>query len=197
MTYDLAGPWQKSPGHLSPLNSHPDTPEAYSEFNVERSFQNLFSNPGCTKDKVVIGSPMYGRAWQGATGLFQESDTQAFKCGSWWVKDNNTGVFGWSQEGYLDFTDIDLNYKNQPGWTYTYDEVSQAPYLFNEEQGVFISYEDETSLQAKVDMVKDEGFAGVMFWALGSDRDEKLLDVVVDGLCNARRLDQLGEFLFV
>jgi chitinase len=196
MTYDFAGPWQKSPGHLSPMNPHPDTPEPYKDFNAKNALENLLSNAGCTKDKIVIGAPMYGRAWQNATGLFQESDTKAFQCGSWWVKNHKTGEEYWSEVGYLDFTDIDYNYKGKEGWTYTYDEISEAPYLFNKEDGVFITYEDERSVKVKVDMIKDEGYAGIMFWSLATDRDEKLLDVAVEGLCRAGNPDT-PEFLLV
>jgi chitinase len=61
---------------------------------------------------------------------------------------------------------------------------------------VIITYEDERSLQAKVDYVKELGLAGMMFWSLDGDREEKLLDVVVNGLCDGRRLENKHKPVF-
>lgn len=55
--------------------------------------------------------------------------------------------------------------------TYTrfYDPTLVAPWLWNAQKKVFISTEDETSVQAKAQYVINQGIGGVMFWELAGD----------------------------
>ena len=48
--------------------------------------------------------------------------------------------------------------------------MSEAPYLFNEDKKIFISYDDETSVAEKCKYVKKHHLAGAMFWEYFSDR---------------------------
>ncbi|MFC6634942.1 chitinase C-terminal domain-containing protein [Microbulbifer taiwanensis] len=52
-----------------------------------------------------------------------------------------------------------------------YDSVSEAPWLWNDTKDVFISTEDEESMDAKVQYVIDQGVGGIMFWELAGDYD--------------------------
>ncbi|HEY8570106.1 chitinase C-terminal domain-containing protein [Microbulbifer sp.] len=52
-----------------------------------------------------------------------------------------------------------------------YDSVSEAPWLWNAQKNVFISTEDEESMDAKVQYVIDQGVGGIMFWELAGDYD--------------------------
>jgi len=63
-----------------------------------------------------------------------------------------------------------------------YDSSACAPFLWNERDSVFISYDDEISLAAKMKWVKTSGLAGVMFWEYAEDPEGKLLGIVVSGL---------------
>ena len=57
--------------------------------------------------------------------------------------------------------------------TYTrfYDDVAVAPWLWNAEKKVFLSIEDEQSMETKVDYVINNGLGGIMFWELAGDYD--------------------------
>jgi TonB family protein len=60
--------------------------------------------------------------------------------------------------------------------------VAQAPYLYNAETHVFVTYDDVESEALKTKYVKDKGLAGVMFWQYTQDPDNVLLDAVDAGL---------------
>ena len=54
--------------------------------------------------------------------------------------------------------------------------------LYNTATGVFITYDDEASIQEKVDLVKRYALRGAMFWEIGADSHGVLRAVVSDGL---------------
>lgn len=63
-------------------------------------------------------------------------------------------------------------------YKYGWDHSAKAPYLFNEEDGVFITYENSQSLQLKCDFVKENNLKGVMFWEYFGDYEEELLSAI-------------------
>jgi len=44
------------------------------------------------------------------------------------------------------------------------------------------SYDDPQSIRAKADYVRDKGLGGMMFWELSQDRNDELIDVIVESL---------------
>ncbi|WP_288130614.1 glycosyl hydrolase family 18 protein [Microbulbifer sp.] len=87
----------------------------------------------------------------------------------WHAKNLQDGILG----SYV--TDYGLDPANDPDdalvGTYVrhYDSVSEAPWLWNADKNVFISTEDEESMDAKVQYVIDQGVGGIMFWELAGD----------------------------
>jgi len=55
------------------------------------------------------------------------------------------------------------------GWSYSWDEVSQVPYLINSSATQLITFDDTLSVRLKCDYAREKNLAGVMFWALGHD----------------------------
>ena len=51
-----------------------------------------------------------------------------------------------------------------------WDAQAQAPFLWNAEKRIFISYDDPESLRVKSRYVLERGLAGVMFWEYYADR---------------------------
>lgn len=52
-----------------------------------------------------------------------------------------------------------------------YDEVAEAPWLWNEDKGVFLSIQDERSFRSKLRYVEDRGIGGIALWELAGDYD--------------------------
>jgi chitinase len=50
-----------------------------------------------------------------------------------------------------------------------------VPYLFDPQRGVFISYDDPTSLAAKARHARNKALRGTMIWDLSSDTADHAL----------------------
>jgi chitinase len=120
---------------------------------------------GVDPGQIVIGAAFYGRAWQGVppenNGLYQE----------------NKGVWiGWAP-----YSDIRANYEGINGFTRHWDPVAKAPYLYNQQDSLFISYEDTVSVRLKTEYALNNGLGGIMFWQLRLDTQEyDLLDAIYE-----------------
>jgi chitinase len=163
MSYDLHNGLTWQAGHHSNLHlSEYDAPWGDA---VERAVR-MHLEEGVPAAKINLGIPFYGRVWRGVepvnNGLYQDAAT--------------TG----SSISYIDI----LNAAASDKFIRIYDSSAAAPFLWNEKDSVFISYDDKVSLMAKMKFVRDNNLGGVMFWEYSEDPDEKLLSVIVEGLWN-------------
>lgn len=161
MTYDFHHGASYQTGHHSNLYlSSFDAPDGDA---TERAV-DIHIRDGVAPAKLNVGIPFYGRVWKGVepvnNGLYREART--------------TGA-GMS---YLDV----LKALSDPAFIRNYDSSAAAPFLWNESDSVFISYDDEISLAAKMEYVKSQGLGGVMFWEYTEDMNGMLLNSVVTGL---------------
>jgi len=161
MTYDYYMPGvDKVTGHDAPLLASEDDPKHVSAERTVREYLEA----GAPAAKIVLGVPFYTRSWSevasGRHGLFREGKPARglrFSLGD---------VAGLLENGYVRY----------------WDAKAAVPYLYNEQRGIFISYEDEESVARKCDFVIDRGLGGVMFWEYFSDPSGELLDAVGVGL---------------
>ncbi len=155
MTYDFSGAWSARTGHHANLRPSAATPGAPSASEaVER-----FVDAGVPPEKIVVGAAFYGRGWTGvapeANGLGQPYTGESVSY------------------GYADLVD---RFVDRNGYHRVWDAEALAPTLWNAETRTFISYEDETSIAAKAEYVRDRGLGGLMWWQHLHDPDERLLD---------------------
>ena len=164
MTYDfrVAGAGGLA-GHHANLYPHPADPRQRSADGAVREFLAA----GVPANKLVLGVPFYGRAWvvegTGETFLYQPGKAPAERLET--------------KYGTLATTLVDRN-----GFARRWDAAAQAPYLWNAEQRVFVSYEDPESLRLKTRYIVEKGLAGAMFWEYGADPTGALLDALHSGL---------------
>ena len=76
------------------------------------------------------------------------------------------------------FTRIKDSLENRKGYVKYWDSTARAPYLFHEENKVFVTYDDEQSVTEKCIYTLENGLGGVMFWEYMSDPKEYLLDAI-------------------
>jgi chitinase len=121
---------------------------------------------GVKSKQLVIGAAFYGRAWKGVepgtNGLYQK---------------NGGSHIGWSA-----YHQIRAEFEDDEDYARYWDDVAKAPYLYNQKDSIFISYDDPESVALKTRYAMDKNLGGIMFWELGNDTKEEhgLLDAIFE-----------------
>ena len=163
MTYDFYNGWHHTTGHHANLTvAHNDPADELK--SIFASVKGHVS-AGVPIEKINLGIPFYGRKWEGVeavnNGLFQKAETV----------------------GMIEFyRTIAQDCLKNSDYQQLWDSSTQVPYLWNEKERVFISYENQRSIKLKIDYLKKAGLGGVMFWEYSDDYQSELLDAVYEGL---------------
>jgi chitinase len=169
MTYDFREAEADAvAGHHANLHLNPADPKQRSADTAVGDFLAAGVPPG----KLVLGVPFYGRAW----GEVDPKEKGLYRPGKPVAEKIETAY------GVLSTQLVGRN-----GFERVWDATSQAPYLWNAEKRVFISYEDPESLRLKCRYLRERGLAGVMFWEYYADRTGALLDTLFTELRAQKR----------
>ncbi len=153
MTYDMHGPWDTYADLNAPLYQPQESSPQYKA-SVYDGIQ-AYLKQGVPAQKLVLGMPFYGYRYEG-------------------VSAQNNGLYSkFSSAKSISYDTILANYLNNASYAKLRHETAQVPYLYG--NGVFISYEDPTSIAAKTALAKNLGLAGVGAWALSHDANGTLL----------------------
>lgn len=151
MAYDLiVQSWRDTTGHHANLY-----PSKYSNRSSQKTVMEHIQ-AGVPANKLVMGLPFYGRSWKSVH-----------------PQNNGLGQKGIGSKGYP-FLQISELLDN-PAYTRFWDEEAQAPYLWNAQDSIFVTFEDPQSLEAKVQFIKRHGLAGGMFWEYHEDSKDRTL----------------------
>jgi chitinase len=155
MTYDLIGSKTHFSGHHTPLYS-----TSWQTSSADHALHYLDSLKIPHK-KICIGSAFYGRQY-----LILENHGDGL---------NQPAVF----QKFITMKDIRKEYTDKQGYTTHWDSVAKASYKYNDQNKIFITYDDERSVAAKVKYVKDKKLDGIFFWEMRLDKPkEGLMDVI-------------------
>lgn len=144
-------------GNHAPLFANPADPRQSSVDATVKAFEGA----GVPTGKIILGVPFYGRMWgQVASvnhGLFQPGKPVPN-----------------SYAGYNIIAATMLNH----GYTRYWDAASKVPYLYSEEEQIFVSYEDPESIALKCDYARTHNLGGIMFWNYFNDSSGELLGAI-------------------
>lgn len=157
MTYDMFTSGSPTTGHHTGLyQGGPDAPTRTSEDSVERHL-----DAGIPPEKIVLGVAFYGRGWKG-------------------VQADNNGLFQPYEEfaGAWGYETILERFTPEKGFVRYWDDAAKAPYLWNPDSTMFISYDDPESLSHKAAFVRDRNLGGMMYWEHSHDTRGVLLDTI-------------------
>jgi chitinase len=166
MAYDYYGSWSAQTGHHANLMNNPRDPD-WGGWSTDQTVAAYLA-AGVPADKLVVGTAFYGRAWKGVPagddtttpGLYQKYTEATYPDGASWG-------------------DI-KKLLSDPAYTYYWDDVAKAPYLYNGDE--FISFIDERALGEIGAYIKAKGLDGVMVWEYGHDVDAELLQPLAESV---------------
>ena len=160
MAYDYAGSWDRTTGHQSnwyPSQNHP----AATPFSTDAAVRDHIA-AGVPAHQIVIGMPLYGRAFESTEGL-----GEAF---------SGVGEGSW-ENGVWDYKALP-----RPGAVEKTDEAAVASYCYNPQSRTMVTYDTVQIAEEKMRYIKQQGLGGAMFWELSGDRrdDHSLVAAVCE-----------------
>lgn len=106
---------------------------------------------GVPKNKLVIGAAFYARIFnsnsEANNGLYQPGNFD-------------------KSVSYKQFSRKELE---EQGYTYYWDDIAQAPYIYNSSTKKIYTFDDERSVALKTKYAIDHHLDGIMFWQLTDD----------------------------
>ena len=137
------------------------TPESHQIWyrDITRTISLLVSKHYIPREKIILGAAFYGRQWKDAgpvnKGLFQPAK----------------GI------GSISFNKI-TSLLHSGKYIRYWDPKAMAPTLYNKDEKIFVSYEDERSVARKVDYVYLHDLGGIMYWEYFSDDRFRLANAI-------------------
>ncbi|KAJ5264938.1 hypothetical protein N7505_007731 [Penicillium chrysogenum] len=159
MAYDYSGCWDSTGGCQAP------------PVNTDQAIE-YYTSHGVASSKIVLGMPLYGRAFTDTSGPGQIS--------------NGVGAGSW-EDGVWD-------YKALPPSGCSVRDLDQeaASYCYNSASRLFISYDTPENAHRKAEYIMSKGLGGGMWWELSGDKQGRhsLVTTVVDTFGGIGALDQ-------
>ncbi|KAG8229433.1 hypothetical protein J437_LFUL000955 [Ladona fulva] len=139
MCYDYHGDWDPFTGENAPLYWGPGDYDDYAYFNVNFTMHYWLKN-GASKDKLVLGMPLYGRSF-----TLQDPKQNGLYAPA--TQPGNAGQYT-EEPGYLGYNELcDMMKINPDKWKITRDPYYMAPYASKGNQ--WVSYDDMESIKLK------------------------------------------------
>ncbi len=156
MTYDIHGNWDAYTDFNAPLYIPSGTSPQYKS-SVDSAVRSWLNN-GFPANKMVMGVPFYGYAYQGVPNV-------------------NNGLWQHFTSGVaVGYDSIQSKYAGSTSFGKFYNSTAMVPWLFN--GSTFVSYDDASSIQRKAQYAVSKNLIGVGAWELSFDRRGTLLKTV-------------------
>ncbi|BFZ22506.1 hypothetical protein BsWGS_25545 [Bradybaena similaris] len=152
MSYDLHGSWSSIIGHHSPLFGGDKWFDSKTDAtNVEKTV-DLYTGMGAEPEKIILGLPLYGKTFKLCEKGHQPGDKS---CGA-------------AKPDAMNYYEIVKRLKEGSLQRHWMDD-ELVPYAVSQKDGLWVGYDDEESVRAKVNFAKKRRLGGVMVWAIDTD----------------------------
>lgn len=177
MTYDFFGQWDTSLNHHTNLYSANET-----KWSADKAIQYMTNDLNIPATNIHIGYANYSRNAI-VSGPIQPSPLS----GDFTPNDNTAGTF---EAATSNINDILANYlvvgsdkklTGKNGYRLYTDKVANADFLYNESNGLFMSFDTPRTVYAKSQYALKHGLGGVFNWMADSD-EGLMLNAAREGL---------------
>ncbi|KAI1416055.1 glycoside hydrolase family 18 protein [Hypoxylon sp. FL1857] len=148
MAYDYSGSWDTVSGHQANVFEYNENP-ARRNLSTDDAIKH-YKSQGIHPRKILMGLPLYGRAFEGTSGLGQNY--------------SSVGEGG-PQPGVWYYKDLP-----KPGAKVIWDDVAKATYSYDENTKELISYDDVRSANFKARYIQWRDLGGAFFWEASGDK---------------------------
>ena len=148
MAYDYSGSWDQNAGHQANLHHSHHDPMS-TPFSTSSALRH-YKSKGIATSKIVLGMPLYGRAFASTDGPGKPF--------------SGTGEGSW-EPGVWDFKVLP-----QEGAKEQIDHQSGASWSYDADKRLMVSYDNLELAKAKARYVKEEGLGGTMWWESSGDK---------------------------
>ena len=175
MAYDYAGSWDQVAGHQA--NMYKSSANAKSTpFDTDSAVSHYISR-GVQAKKLVIGMPLYGRAFENTKGpgkSFSGVGQGSWENGVWDFKVSTCSI----NVCACDWPNPILQVLPRPGATEQYDAEAKATYCFD--GNTMVSYDNANMAREKATYIQSRKLGGAMWWESSGDRsgDQSLVSTV-------------------
>lgn len=141
-----------------------------------------FVNGGLDPEKIIIGGAFYGKTYtvkgdglnpNKYPGLGANAELKSMQYSS----------------GTVTYAYIARNFLTNENYVRYYDVEAGVPYLYSEVDKIFVTYEDEESLQQKTQYAYDNNM-GIMFWEYGYDYENTLIHAICEKMAELKNGNQ-------
>ena len=138
-------------------------------FNQFDSMMVYMIEQGVPKEKIVLGTPLYGRGF-----VLNNTEENGLYCGAHagipaGPYTRQDGIWGYQEiiQAFTNDTLINLPEGKPKDWTVVVDDCYQAPYAYN--GPYWIGYDNEESMAVKAKFINFLDIAGAMVWSIDTD----------------------------
>lgn len=197
MSYDYHGGWNQFVENQANIYADPaDTETSSLEIpTLGFDWSMNYYRGAVQSEKILMGVPFYTRGWTnvqgGQNGLHGSSKTPATGDENIWcdLDENGNEIAAGANPLWhvLNLMEKDSNYKKY------WDPVGCVPHIWNETNKTFLTFEDEQSIQERINVVKEKNLGGVLIWVMHGDYsyDEEKKEYTVGDTLTTMLYDQL------
>lgn len=201
MSYDYHGGWNEYVENQANIYADPadtETARLVKEGAVPTlgfDWSMNYYRGAVQSEKILMGVPFYTRGWTnvqgGENGLHGTSKTPATGEENIWCDVDEKGeeiAAGANPLWHvMNLMEKDSNYKKY------WDSVGCVPHVWNDVNKTFLTFEDEQSIQERINYVKNNNLGGVLIWVMHGDYDydEEKKEYTVGDTLTTMLYDQL------